>query len=344
MAIMTPETNKLGLDNEAFRGRLRHVQPQRRVAPRNIRRWGDINYAPAVAQKAAAPPAVLPPAPILNPTLVQAAAPALPIIKHQPYAAPASQRLQSSKVLRRQQVRSPITKSVLRLKPTKSRYNVANLMAATAVLIFIVGVATSIQTVHVNRTASAQISSISKKSMNEPATTDKTTTDSAPSTVKPTQKAVSQYVVTADMARYIDIPKLSVHARVLQAGVKTSGELATPNNVYDTAWYTGSAKPGQAGATLIDGHVSSWTSHGVFYDLKKLATGDIIKIIRGDGSVISYKVVKSQTYDADKVDMQSAVLPVTAGKSGLNLITCAGKVKPGTSEFKQRIIVFAELL
>jgi len=65
-------------------------------------------------------------------------------------------------------------------------------------------------------------------------------------------------------------------------------------------------------------------------------------VVRGDGTVLNYRVVKTQLYPADNVDMQAAITPVTAGKSGLNLITCAGQVKKGTSEFSKRVIVFAE--
>ncbi|HEY5441936.1 MAG TPA: class F sortase, partial [Candidatus Saccharimonadales bacterium] len=83
-------------------------------------------------------------------------------------------------------------------------------------------------------------------------------------------------------------------------------------------------------------------THGVFYNIIGLTAGDTMQIVRGDGTVLNYRVVKTQLYPADNVDMQAAITPVTAGKSGLNLITCAGQVKKGTSEFSKRVIVFAE--
>ena len=103
-----------------------------------------------------------------------------------------------------------------------------------------------------------------------------------------------------------------------------------------------SSEPGQPGAVLIDGHVSSWTAHGVFYGIKTLVAGDVIQIQRGDGSVFTYKVVRSQIYPAGSVNMAQAMTAVVAGQPGLNLITCTGDVIPGTSQFNQRIIVFAE--
>lgn len=167
-------------------------------------------------------------------------------------------------------------------------------------------------------------------------------TGSNPSTQIPAQSTVDTYQVAADLPRYIFIPKLSVKAMVKQVGLTRAGAVGAPTNVYDTAWYNGSAKPGQPGAMLIDGHISSWTTNGVFYNLKKLVPGDEIKIERGDGKVISYKVLKSQTYAADKVDMAKVLAPVNPDKPGLNLMTCAGDVIKGTTEFNQRVVVFAE--
>lgn len=162
-----------------------------------------------------------------------------------------------------------------------------------------------------------------------------------PSVEKPTKKSIASYKVAPNMPRYIDIPSLNQHARVVRVGLKTDGSLGAPGNVYDVGWYNKSSLPGKAGAMLLDGHVSSWTAHGTLYDIKKLVAGDIVKIERGDGKVFTYKVVKSQLYDYRKVDMSSAVKSVDASKPGLNMITCAGKVIPGTNEFDKRLIVYA---
>jgi hypothetical protein len=62
----------------------------------------------------------------------------------------------------------------------------------------------------------------------------------------------------------------------------------------------------------------------------------------GDDSKINYKVTKSQTYSFANVDMNAVLSPVTSNTNGLNLITCTGDVIPGTNEFSQRVVVFAE--
>jgi LPXTG-site transpeptidase (sortase) family protein len=163
----------------------------------------------------------------------------------------------------------------------------------------------------------------------------------APSTVKPSTNLTDSYTVAPDMPRYIIIPKIGVKTRVLAVGLTKDGAVGTPNNVYDTAWYSGSAKPGQPGAALIDGHVAGWNTKGVFYNLTKLQGGDRFAVELGNGTQLSYRIVKTATYDATNVDMGAVLAPVDPSAPGLNLITCGGSVTPGTNEFDRRIVVFA---
>jgi LPXTG-site transpeptidase (sortase) family protein len=162
-----------------------------------------------------------------------------------------------------------------------------------------------------------------------------------PSTTQPKPSAFASYTVAANVPRYILIPKLSVEAIVRPLGLTVTGQLATPNNVYDTGWYVKSSMPGDPGAMVIDGHVSSWTTNGVFYGLRTLQAGDTIQVERGDGITLNYAVVRKQIYAYQKVDMSAVLSPVDASKPGLNLITCTGDVIKGTNDFSERIVVFA---
>lgn len=162
-----------------------------------------------------------------------------------------------------------------------------------------------------------------------------------PSTVKPSPSALASYSVSPALPKYLIIPSINVNAEIRPVGLTSSGALGVPYNVYYTDWFDQSSLPGQQGAMLIDGHVSSWTAHGVFYNLPKLKPGDLIKVQRGDNKIFTYKVVKSQVYPSGKVNMSAAMTPVIPGKPGLNLITCTGDVIPGTSSFNERIVVFA---
>lgn len=370
---------KIGLDNPAFSGRLRQrATVHTRVAPRSAPQatgaatslLGSEEVAPTEAETLTPikpifekPLHVVEPSPaparVSAPTTETSIAELvsgetgpsaslsdttkLEIVAPEPFAKPGQPKQQRSTVLRRQSVKSPFAGQFdgRALAGAMGQNKRQKSLFAMAVIVFIFGMAVSISTILTNQKASSQVSALSAQAEKQ-ATTSDAANVIVPSTTKPNNNAYSSYTVAPDLARYLKIPKLGVDSRVLQVGVKADGSVAAPNNVYDTAWYNGSAKPGQAGATLIDGHVSSWTSRGVFYGIKNLVTGDTIQVQKGDNSTLTYKVVKTQVYDAANVDMRAAMQPVTAGKSGLNLITCTGQVKKGTSEFNQRVIVFAE--
>lgn len=210
----------------------------------------------------------------------------------------------------------------------------SNVSIAVAMGLLIIGSAISLHAWRANEIANQHAAQLIYEA-------NHSTTHTVPSTIKPTASAVASYVVAPTLPRYLIIPKLSVDARILSVGVNAKGALETPYNVYDTAWYNESAQPGQLGAMLINGHISSWTTHGVFYGLKTLQPGDAIDVQGGNGAIFTYQVVKTQVYDANNVDMTTAMESINPSKPGLNLISCTGDVISGTSEFNERIIVFA---
>jgi sortase (surface protein transpeptidase) len=166
---------------------------------------------------------------------------------------------------------------------------------------------------------------------------------SVPSTNKPNQNDLNSYTVSPSAPRFIYIQKLNVKARIRPLGLTDKGQLEAPENVYDTGWFNKSSYPGQNGAMIIDGHISSWTTKGVFYGLPTLKLNDQIKIERGSGSSVVYKVKSIKTYNADVVDMAEALSPINPAKPGLNLITCSGQVVKGTNEFNKRTVVFSQM-
>lgn len=154
--------------------------------------------------------------------------------------------------------------------------------------------------------------------------------------------AVSGHLVSPDMPKTIEIKKLSVFSRVRRVGILKNGELAVPGNIFDSGWYEGSSKPGAGGAVLMVGHVHGPTKPGAFAGLKNLEKDDVITITRGDGKEFNYRVVTKEQVAKDKVDMVSALLPVTPGRQGLNIITCGGKYLPATQEYADRVVIYAE--
>ena len=229
---------------------------------------------------------------------------------------------------------SPIAKAISQEAEAPKRKKQPKLLYAMASLIFVVGLVVSVNGLLANHHVAAQVKQLASKHTG-------TAAADAPSTNKPSSSAVANYFVAPNLPRYIDIAKLKVHARVLSLGITSSGALAAPGNVYDAGWYNASAQPGQPGAMLVDGHISSWTTPGVFYGLTKLIDGDDITVTRGDGKVFTYTVVKTALVDAKSVDMASMLVSADTAKPGLNLISCSGDVIPGTSEFDKRITIYA---
>lgn len=217
------------------------------------------------------------------------------------------------------------------------------LMYAAAVIVFGVGLYAGLSGLHANKQVAVQVKALQKTAQVKGETITATTSSSAtpPSTEKPAPKAVRNYVVAPANPRYIDIPKLAAHARVLSMGVDAKNELQAPYGIYDAGWYNASSHPGENGAMLVDGHSGIGKTHGIFHDLAKLVAGDDVTVTRGDNQTFTYKVVDVQVVDKDKVDMSSLLVSADTAKPGLTLITCAGSQVPGTFSLQQRVIVRA---
>ena len=146
--------------------------------------------------------------------------------------------------------------------------------------------------------------------------------------VAPTESEVQEHIVEPDEPRYLSIEKLGiVNSRIVQVGINSSGELGTPNNIFDVGWYEASGKPGAGKTMLIDGHNGGPHVHGVFKDLPELQTGDIIVVERGDGKIFRYSVVENVEVSLDESDMYmaTAMKSPQTGKESLTLISCTGE-------------------
>lgn len=146
--------------------------------------------------------------------------------------------------------------------------------------------------------------------------------------VEPTEQEIYEYWVAPDLPRYLSIPKLNIYdRRVLQVGINPTGELATPNNIFDVGWYESSGKPGTGGTMLIDGHNGGPNVYGVFKYLPDLEAGDFITIERGDGVLFQYQVVENIAVSLEEADkyMATALRSPEPGRESLTLITCTGE-------------------
>lgn len=154
-------------------------------------------------------------------------------------------------------------------------------------------------------------------------------------------KDMSTYKVAADMPRFLSIPDVGVMARIKRVGTNADNVINAPKNVFDVGWYEGSSKPGESGVIFLDGHVSGPTKGGIFWNLKKIETGDTITIERGDGQKFKFKVAAKELFEANAVDMTKVLSPYDKTKKGLNIMTCNGKFNVKTQTYDKRFVVYA---
>lgn len=141
---------------------------------------------------------------------------------------------------------------------------------------------------------------------------------------------------------HIAIPAIDVFARIVALGLNPDRTLKVPKNLADAGWFTEGPEPGERGAAVVVGHVASLGGPGVFYRLRDLRAGDVIKIRLRDGEVIRYRsrstVVVPKTHFPTKRVYAQTALPT------LRLITCSGTLDASTGRHPENRIVFASLL
>lgn len=152
---------------------------------------------------------------------------------------------------------------------------------------------------------------------------------------------IDTYKVAPNLPRIIRIDSINVTARVLRLGVTADNSVDTPKNSNDAGWYEGSAKPGEAGAMIVNGHYSGLTQPGVFHKLEKLKAGALITIEKGDGTVLKFAVKKVEKMPANKVPMDQLLVSPDPKAQSLNLITCSGTFDAKNETYDQRVVVQA---
>lgn len=208
---------------------------------------------------------------------------------------------------------------------------VPKMLVSLALALFITGSLVVFKTFKTNQAVEAQVKGLSTHVKND---------ENAPPSEQGLPPNTSSYKVAPDMPRVLLIDKLKIDARVVPLGLTRDNVLKAPQNIYDVGWYQASAKPGQNGTIVMDGHRSGPSKPGVFKNLGKLEAGDKIQLERGDGKKFSYTVVKTENVKASELDMAKVLVSSVPGKPGLNLITCSGRFSAQTNQFDDRQVIY----
>lgn len=314
--------SRISLDNPVFRGRRRASRGVAGYVSRQSLDGFHTAQPKPTPNAPQAPTQKEPTHPLLRPVLE-----AKPSASSKPR--PHLPKQTRSHVLKRQMVKN----SSKRYRPKHRRPLVPTLLSGMAIVFIMVGLLTAFSTIRTNRDVKAQVKGLSSELSED-------SEEGVPSEEDPPTD-LSSYKVAPDMPQLLTINKIGVNARVRRLGVSPSNILKAPANIFDVGWYDASAKPGEDGTTVMDGHVSGPTKRGVFHNIGSLKAGDNIEIERGDGQIFSYMVVDTKVYDNNKVDMAKVMTTAIPGKPGLNLITCTGRFNVRTNTYEQRVVVFA---
>jgi sortase (surface protein transpeptidase) len=167
-----------------------------------------------------------------------------------------------------------------------------------------------------------------------------TTDDSKPAETQPN---MDEYMVSADQPRRILIGVIGVSGLIQKIGLTSSNAISVPTNVHFAGWYTGSAKPGELGLSIIDGHVLGRYNDGIFKNLSNLNSGDVYQIEYGDKSIRNFEVV-----DVKTLPEKEAALYLLQQREGithqLNLITCGGAFNASAKTYDDRVVVVSKYI
>jgi sortase (surface protein transpeptidase) len=140
----------------------------------------------------------------------------------------------------------------------------------------------------------------------------------------------------------LQIPAIAVSTPLVPLGRLPDGSIEVPKD-WDTAgWYDGGPRPGQPGPAVILGHVDSRTGPAVFYRLRALRPGDIVRVGLADGRKLVFRVQRVERYPKDKFPTEAVYFPTLNRE--LRLITCGGEFDYASRSYRDNIVVYATLV
>ena len=160
-----------------------------------------------------------------------------------------------------------------------------------------------------------------------------------PPAVRPKRRLVDVIDREAAPPRSIRIPAIGVRAPVIPLGLGSDGTMQTPRAFSVTGWYKPWREPGERGSAVITGHVDSVDGPAVFYRLRDLRRGNIIRVGRVDGSVVRFRVEGLERWPKAEFPTHRVFRPTRI--STLRLVTCSGNFDASTGHYVDNTIVYA---
>ena len=153
--------------------------------------------------------------------------------------------------------------------------------------------------------------------------------------------SVRTYDQPAPPAR-LEIPAIGVSTPLVRLGRLPDGSIEVPHAWNTAGWYDQGPRPGQPGPAVLLGHVDSKTGPAVFYRLRDLRPGDIVRVGLTDGRTLVFRVQRTERYPKDKFPTQAVYFPTLDRE--LRLITCGGDFDYAKGSYVDNIVVYATLV
>ena len=143
----------------------------------------------------------------------------------------------------------------------------------------------------------------------------------------------------------LEIGRIGVSTTLQRLGKDGHGAVEVPSGPrqwQEAGWYAGGTRPGDPGSAVILGHVDSRLSGpAVFYRLPELRPGDLVEVVRADGSRVRFAVQRVEEYPKARFPTADVYYPTLTPM--LRLVTCGGAFDHKVGHYVDNVIVFATL-
>ena len=141
----------------------------------------------------------------------------------------------------------------------------------------------------------------------------------------------------------VHIPALGLDAPTVPVGVvPNSTLLEAPADAATLGWYEFGPAPGEAGSSVIAGHVDHNGRRGAFFGLIRLDPGATVTVDYQDGSSRAWRVVARRQYPKSELPLD--MLFARTGDPTLALVTCGGLFDASKRSYRDNVVVLAVLV
>jgi sortase (surface protein transpeptidase) len=140
--------------------------------------------------------------------------------------------------------------------------------------------------------------------------------------------------------RRVVIGKIGVNAPIITLGLNRDRTLKAPQRWGDVGWWQGGPAPGEIGPAVLAGHYDSNTGPAVFYRVRRLREGDLIRIVR-PRSTLRFRVQRISTYPKNRFPTRKVYGDTK--RAELRLITCAGSFDRVRRSYSHNLVVYAQI-